>query len=97
MDKQVAQRLAEQRLAEWSGSVSYGDLAWANDNESSTTQQVSEGGTDYTVESTVWREQGAQAFTMGVRVTEADGRSFFRKAVSRYGRMYPDGRFADGA
>jgi hypothetical protein len=97
MDKQVAQRLAGDRLAEWAGSASYSDLAWANDNESSTTRQVSADGIDYTLESTVFREQGEQAYTLAVRVTETGRRHLFRKAVSRFGRVYPDGRFVEGA
>lgn len=97
MDKEAAGRLAEARLAEWSRTASYADLAWADDNESTTRAQVHDSGVDYTVESTVYREQGANVYTLAVRVSETVKSSFFRKSVSRYGRMYPDGRFVEGA
>lgn len=97
MDKAAAARLADARLSEWSRTASYHDLVWADNNRSSTTQQISDGGVDYTVESTVWREQGENVYTMAVRVTETGRRSVFRKAVSRFGRMFPDGRFVLGA
>ncbi|WP_143695394.1 hypothetical protein [Williamsia sp. 1135] len=97
MDKGAAGRLAEGRLEEWSRAVSYDELVWADNNESTTRRQVSQDGVDYTIESTVYREQGANVYTMAVRVSEVKKSSFFRKSVSRYGRMFPDGRFVEGA
>ena len=97
MDKQAAGRIADTSLAEWGRSVDYSGLAWANDNESTTRRQVVENGVDYTVETTLWREQGSDVYTLGVRVTETGRRSLFGKAVSRYGRKFPDGRFVEGA
>ncbi|OZG27748.1 hypothetical protein BH683_017960 [Williamsia sp. 1138] len=97
MNKEVAGRLAQGRLEEWARAVSYDELVWADNNESTTRRQVSEDGVDYTIESTVYREQGANVYTMAVRVSEVEKRSFFRKSVSRYGQMFPDGRFVEGA
>jgi hypothetical protein len=97
MDKHVAGRLADTHLAEWGRRVEYTELAWADDNESTTSREVVEDGVHYTVQSTVWREQGANVYTLGVRVTETGRRSLFGKAVSRFGRKYPDGRFVEGA
>ncbi|MBJ8345226.1 hypothetical protein [Antrihabitans sp. YC2-6] len=96
MDKQAAGQLADVHLDEWRRNATYADLAYADDNQSSTKQEISAGGVTYTVESTVWREQGEQVYTMAVRVSEAGKRSFFGKSVSRYGRMHPDGRFVLG-
>jgi hypothetical protein len=96
MNKEAATRLAEVRLAQWSRDADYNDLEWADSNESTTTEHVLDGGVDYKVELTVWREQHAREYTMGVRVSETARRRFFGGAVSRYGRMFPDGRFVEG-
>lgn len=92
MDKEAAGRLADEQLGVWQRSVTYGDLAYADEYESSTSREVTFEGTVYDVTSTVWRERGDAAYTMSVRVSESGRKSFFAKAVSRHGRYFPDGR-----
>ena len=97
MNKQEAGRLADERLDEWRRSVTHADLAFADENESSTSSEVRVGDVAYEVTFTVYREQRETAYTMSVRVAEVGKRSLFRSAVSRHGRMHPDGRFSLGA
>ncbi|NMN98774.1 hypothetical protein [Antrihabitans stalactiti] len=97
MNKQEAGRLAEQRLDEWQRSVTYENLAFADEHSSSTSSEVRVGDVAYEVTFTVYREQRESAYTMSVRVTEVGKRSLFRSAVSRHGRKHPDGRFSLGA
>lgn len=96
MDKAAAGRLADDQLEQWRRTATYADLAYADDNSTSSKCEVTHEGVAYLVESTVWREQGDRVYTMAVRVTEVEGRKFFAKAVNRYGRMHPDGRYVAG-
>ncbi|MBJ8337715.1 hypothetical protein JGU71_02335 [Antrihabitans sp. YC3-6] len=97
MDKQVAGRLADEQLDAWQRGTTYAELAYADDNSSTTTRELVADSVTYAITSTVYREQGQQAYTMSVRVTVAGKKSLFGSAVSRHGRMFPDGRFAPGA
>lgn len=97
MNKQEAGRIADERLDEWQRSVTYADLAFADEHSSSTSSEVRIGGVAYQITFTVYREQRETAYTMSVRVTEVGKRSLFRSAVSRHGRMRPDGSFSLGA
>lgn len=94
MDKEVAKRLAEQRLEEWRGEATYADLM-DRDRTGGTDDRETIGpdGVTYRVMCTVWKEQHDDAFTMHVKVREANGRRFFGGSASVAGRLYPNGSY----
>jgi hypothetical protein len=95
LDKVVARRLADEHLARWRDSTTYAELAHRDEHLSSDDVEVTEGGVTYRVNRTVWRESGDRAYTLAVKVSEAQRRGLFRPSVIRSGRMRPDGSFVD--
>jgi hypothetical protein len=95
LDKVAARRLADEHLARWRASTTYAELAHRDEHSSSDESEVTDGGVTYRVVRTVWRESGDRAYTMSVKVTEAQRRGLFRSSVLRTGRMHPDGSYTD--
>lgn len=91
MDKDVARRLADQRLEEWRQSTTYDDVLQRDLTSSTDDRQVTEGGVTYRVDTTIWREQHDTAYTLHVKVSELNGRRFFGGSVARHGRLHPNG------
>ena len=97
LDKMVARRLADEHLARWRDSTSYAELAYRDEHRSSDDVEVTEAGVTYRISRTVWQESGERAYTMAVKVSQAQRRGPFRSSVIRSGRMRPDGSFVDEA
>jgi len=95
LDKVVARRLADEHLARWRAGTTYAELAHRDEHRSSDDLEVTEAGVTYRVNRTVWQESGDRAYTMAVKVSQAQGRGLFRSSVVRTGRLRADGSFVD--